>query len=314
MDRGFTARRLRLLAVTTGLMVALAMPAFAQTGTMKGTVKDEKGNPIEGAQVTIELASAGRKLETKSDKRGEFIQLGLMPGQYRVYAQKDNLGDAQQIQVRLATPASVNLVLKGLGGATKEQQELRAALEAGNAAIKAANYDEAITQFKKATEVQATCADCYYAMGFAYQQKKDYPNAETAFKKTLELKADYADAYDGLAKVYAAQGKAEDAKTASNKAAELASAGGTLGANADTLYRQGVILWNGGKIAEAKKQFEAAVAADPNHAESHYQLGMALVNEGKLPEAAAEFEKYVQLAPTGPNAAQAKALLGQLKK
>ena len=40
-----------------------------------------------------------------------------------------------------------------------------------------------------------------------------------------------------------------------------------------------VILWNGGKVAEAKKQFEAAIAANPGHAEAHYQLGMALVND-----------------------------------
>ena len=86
---------------------------------------------------------------------------------------------------------------------------------------------------------------------------------------------------------------------------------------ADALFNQGVILWNGGKIAEAKKQFEAAIAANPNHAESHYQLGMTLVNEGTpaaLTAAATEFETYLKLAPTGANAATAKAVLGSLPK
>ena len=80
------------------------------------------------------------------------------------------------------------------------------------------------------------------------------------------------------------------------------------------MYNQGVILWNAGKIAEAKKQFEAAVQANPNHAEAHYQLGMALVNEGNLAGAATEFETYLKLAPDGPNAATAKSLVAQLKK
>jgi Flp pilus assembly protein TadD len=80
------------------------------------------------------------------------------------------------------------------------------------------------------------------------------------------------------------------------------------------MFNQGVILWNGGKIPEAKKQFEAAVAANPNHAEAHYQLGMALVNEGNLAGAATEFETYLKLAPAGPNAATAKGILGSLKK
>jgi Flp pilus assembly protein TadD len=80
------------------------------------------------------------------------------------------------------------------------------------------------------------------------------------------------------------------------------------------MYNQGVILWNSGKIAEAKKQFESAVQANPDHAEAHYQLGMALVNEGNLAGAATEFETYLKLTPDGPNAATAKSLVGQLKK
>jgi TolA-binding protein len=41
---------------------------------------------------------------------------------------------------------------------------------------------------------------------------------------------------------------------------------------------------------------------------------MALLNQGKLPEALAEFDTYVKLAPSGEYAAQAKAMIGQLKK
>jgi len=92
-----------------------------------------------------------------------------------------------------------------------------------------------------------------------------------------------------------------------------AAAGGG-GGNADAMFNQGVILWNAGKVADAKKQFEGAIAANPNHAESHYQLGMALVNEGNLNGAATEFETYLKLAPTGPNAATAKGILGSIKK
>ena len=62
------------------------------------------------------------------------------------------------------------------------------------------------------------------------------------------------------------------------------------------------------------EDFEAAVAAKPDHAEAHYQLGMALVNEGNLNGAATEFETYLKLAPSGPNAATAKGILGTIKK
>jgi tetratricopeptide (TPR) repeat protein len=151
-------------------------------------------------------------------------------------------------------------------------------------------------------------------MGISQAAKKDYDSAEASFKKAIELKADYAEAYTGLANLYNATRKFDLAATASAKAAELSGPAAGGGGNADALFNQGVILWNAGKIPEAKKQFEAALAADPNHAESHYQLGMSLVNEGNLAGAGTEFETYLKLAPTGPNAATAKGILGSLKK
>ena len=82
----------------------------------------------------------------------------------------------------------------------------------------------------------------------------------------------------------------------------------------DALYNQGVIAWNAGKAEDAKKAFEEALKLDPKHANSHYQLGMCFVNLGKMPEAVTEFESYLQVAPDGQYAAQAKALVAQLKK
>ena len=43
-----------------------------------------------------------------------------------------------------------------------------------------------------------------------------------------------------------------------------------------------MILWNAGKIAEAKAQFEAAVKADPNYADANYWVGMANLNGGNM--------------------------------
>jgi tetratricopeptide (TPR) repeat protein len=95
--------------------------------------------------------------------------------------------------------------------------------------------------------------------------------------------------------------------------AKAASAGGS-GGSADAVYNQGIILWNQGKIPEAKIKFEEALKTNPNHAESNFQLGMALLNEGNMAGAIGSFEKYLQLAPDGQYAAQAKGMLAQLKK
>ena len=48
---------------------------------IKGVVTDDKGQPVDGAKVVIEMSGGtGRKFETKTNKKGEFIQIGLASG------------------------------------------------------------------------------------------------------------------------------------------------------------------------------------------------------------------------------------------
>ena len=324
MVRGLNGRHRYVVACAALFALSLALPAAAQsTGMVRGSVKDATGKPVEGAKISIDADANNRHFETKSDKKGEFVQIGLPPGAYKVSAEKDKLGaPPQPVQVRIGSGAPITIVIgAGGGGATPEMAaknaELKKTFEEGVAASRAGNHDAAIAAFTKAAELNANCYDCYYNIAFSESQKKDYDKAEAAYKKAIELKADYAEAYNGLANIYNATRKFDEAAAASAKAMELS--GGAAGAaagggNADAMFNQGVILWNAGKIPEAKKQFEGAIAANPNHAESHYQLGMAMVNEGNLAGATAEFETYLKLAPTGPNAATAKGILGSLKK
>jgi len=322
MVRPLNGRHLWLMACAALVAMAMTLPAAAQsTGMVRGVVKDAAGKPVEGAKVVVEAEGNNRRFETKSDKKGEFVQIGLAPGQYKVTAEKDKVVSAPSpVNVRISGGAPLTLVLGAGGGASPEvaakNAELKKSFEEGVAASRAGNHDEAIAKFTHAAELNATCYDCYYNIAYSETQKKDFDKAEAAYKKAIELKADYSEAYSGLANVYNMQRKFEEAATASAKAMELssASAGGGGGGNPDAMFNQGVILWNAGKIAEAKKQFEATIAAKPDHAEAHYQLGMALVNEGNLAAAGAEFEKYVQIAPNGPNAATAKGILATIKK
>jgi tetratricopeptide (TPR) repeat protein len=303
-------------------VLAIALPAAAQSGGVRGVVTDEKGQPVADARVTIEMVGGSpRRFETKTDRRGEFFQIGLASGAYSVTAQKDKLASLPfNVSVRQGSRAVADLVLSAAGTSqTKEALAniagLKKTFAEGVEASGAGRYAEAIAKFNQGIELDPTCAECYYNIGYGYAQMKDYDKAEAAFKKVIEFNPNYGEAYTGLANVYNAQKKFDLAGQANAKAAELSS-GPVAGAGGspDALFNQGVILWNGGKVAEAKKQFEAVIQANPNHAEAHYQLGMALVNEGNLQGAATEFETYLKLAPDGGNASQAKALVAQLKK
>ena len=325
MVRRVNGRYVGLVACVALAALTLALPASAQsTGMVRGIVKDMQGQPVENAKVMIEADGSNRKFETKSNKKGEFIQIGLPSGRYKVSAEKDKVvSNEANVSVSVSRPAEANLILGAAAAVAANKEaaakttELKKAFDEGVAASRAGSYDEAMAKFKAAAEINPNCYDCYYNLAYSATQKKDYEAAEAAYKKAIEMKADYAEAYSGLANVYNATRKFDEAATASAKAMELSNALGASaagGGNADAMFNQGVILWNGGKVAEAKKQFEAAIAAKPDHAEAHYQLGMALVNEGNLPGASTEFETYLTLAPTGPNAATAKGILATIKK
>jgi tetratricopeptide (TPR) repeat protein len=319
-----SGRRAVLLTCAVLMTVAMVLPATAQTsGGVKGRVVDAKGQPIEAAKITVEYTDGvSRTNVTKTNKKGEYVLIGLVPGNYKVTAEKEKIGSQSfDGRVRIGDLLEINFKLEpGAGGPTKEDIAKAAAIkkvfEEGVTASRGGDNDSAIAKFNEAIAIYPSCFDCYYNIGYAYSQKKEWPKAEESFKKAIDLKPDYSEAYNGLAQIYNAQKRFDEAQAASQKAASLAMAGGAAGGGggADAFYNVGVTAWNAGKAEEAKKAFEEVLKLDPKHANSHYQLAMCLINLGKLPEAVAEFEQYLLYAPDGQYAAQVKAMLTQLKK
>lgn len=312
MTHSFTARVAAVL-----IALAMAVPALAQSTMIRGKVVDAKNQPVQNAQIVIEsLGGSGRKLTTKSDKKGEFVQLLTESGGYRVTATDPKIGtDMKETKVALGKASEMTLVLAVATAANNAAKaaELKKIFEEGVAASRANNPDLAIEKFKAALEMSPQCFDCQFNIGVAYMAKKDEKATEEAWKKALELKPDYPEALNALATLYNNQKRFDEAGAMSAKAAS-AGGGAASGGNADAVFNQGIILWNQGKIADAKVKFEEALKLNPNHPEAHYQFGMALLNEGKLAEAVAEFESYVKLAPDGQYATQAKGMIAQLKK
>ena len=73
MTKMFSTRTAVLLIA---LVAGLAPAALAQSTMVKGKVIGANKEPLVGVAITIEFqGGVNRKLETKTDKRGEFIQL-----------------------------------------------------------------------------------------------------------------------------------------------------------------------------------------------------------------------------------------------
>src|SRR4029450_13489344 len=141
MVRTHIGRTLAISAMVLGL-AAFAAPVSAQTGQVKGKITDAENKPVEGAKVTIQMLDTNSKFEVKTKKNGEFMQIGLQPGQYKITAEKDGLSASKTTKISLDL-TEVNLSLSK-GGASAEgmSKEDRAKAEAKVAGLKAA-YAEA---------------------------------------------------------------------------------------------------------------------------------------------------------------------------
>ncbi len=306
-----------LLALVVALTVSA--PAFAQS-ILKGTVVDAQGKPIEGAVIVMEATqAASRRIETKTNAKGEFLQVGLPSGAYKVTATKDKLTMSLQAQIRQGENRPMSFQLAPGSGMSDEEKKAAAATalaaQEAIAAMNAGRDDEALQKFNALLVTIPACTDCLLNIGTIHSKKQEWAPAEDAYKRLIAIRPDNVDAYNGLANVYNALKRFDDAIAASRKAAELSGpATGAGGGNAEAMYNQGVILWNSQKYAEAKAQFEAALKADPNLALAYYQLGMANLNLGQIPDAVTAFEGYLRVEPNGAKAAEVKGYVAQLKK
>ena len=308
-------------AVALAAVLFLASSALAQS-VVRGKVNDGQGKPIEGATVVFEAEGVNRRTQTKTDKSGEFLQVGLQSGAYKVTASKEGVGSQTlPSNVRQGPNQPLSFALSTASGLSTADKQAAVAIQAAAGAamdaMKAGQHDEAIAKFNEVISKVPGCADCYYNIGVAHTQKQRPVEAEAAFKKTIELKPDSAEAYTGLANLYNGQKKFDLAAEASAKASQF-SGGAAGGGSAEASFNQGVILFNAGKFAEAKPQFEAAVKADPNMSMAHYQLGMTNLNTGDFAGAVTALEAYLKVDPNGPKAAEVKAALpavqGMVKK
>jgi tetratricopeptide (TPR) repeat protein len=301
---------------------AVAVPASAQTGMIKGKVIDAQNKPVEGATVTLQQVDTNSKFQLKTKKNGEYMQIGVPPGNYKVTVEKDGLSSTKTTRISLdLTELDFTLTKGGSGEGMSKEDAAKA--EAKNAAIRAAfkegatlsnagKHDEAIAKFNEVLKDVPKCPECYIGIGASSAAKKDYAAAEIAYKKAIEIDANAVDAYNGLATIYNDQKKFTEAQAMSAEGMKRATAGGASG-SADAMYNAGVISWNANDFPKAQEQFAAAVAANPNHAESHFMLGRVYLNLGKLPDAAKEFETYTKIAPNGPNAKEAASNFEMLK-
>jgi len=197
----------------------------------------------------------------------------------------------------------------------------------GRTALDNKQWDEAITQLTKASELGPTQQAVWAALAEAYVGSAKsakgeaalpiYEKAFAAFDKLLTLTPDDAGTYNNYALALASAKKMDDAKVKLAKAIELDPPGA-----GKYHYNLGALLMNSNQTEGAIDEFKKSIAADPNYAEAYYYYGSMLLGKATLdqktgkmlaPDGTVEaLQKYISLKPDGPNADSAKQLMAAL--
>ncbi len=310
---------MRYTLVAVGLLISLTLigpPAEAQTGGARGKVVDQEAGGIPEANVVIEfVGGANEKFELRTNKKGEYIQVGLRTGPYRITISKDGyesrsvqarigIGMATDIEKVQLLPAKVVIQQPDSG-----EEVVREMFATGVELAQAGQLDEAAAVFEEINQAHPGILEVNRNLGFIYVQQKDWAKAEASFSAALELRPGDPDFVAALVKIYEESGQEEKARELIGRAASENPEDGTA------QFNQGIFLLKEGRNEEAMGAFEAALAADPPAFEAHYYLGTLLVGQGKVPEATEHLEAYVAAnPPNAQNVATAQGLLEALSQ
>ena len=78
----------KLAGWVLGLALVLgSAPAWAQTGGLEGRCTSEKGEPLVGYKILIERQDVKGTYHTKTNKKGDYMHIGLPIGNYKVSLQ-----------------------------------------------------------------------------------------------------------------------------------------------------------------------------------------------------------------------------------
>src|SRR5712692_6818520 len=126
---------MKKLAALVCLATALG---FAQTSRLDGTVTDQTGASIPGADVTVTLIATDQVFKTTTNERGEWVLPSMPAATYKVVVARQGFksGVAPSVGMSAGVPATVNIKLES-GAATETVEVIGGAeiVQASSAAV-----------------------------------------------------------------------------------------------------------------------------------------------------------------------------------
>jgi Flp pilus assembly protein TadD len=306
---------MRRIVSLTILVLAFAADAFAiGQARITGKITDAvTKKPIENAVVNVKAVEAKTFQEEYKAKKDGSYAIFLVDGTIKyefTWSAPGYQPFKDVMKLKLGEPNVRDIVLTpaGMATATVPAGEIKVdpSIAAFNDGAQLANEGkdaEALAKFTEAVTAKPDLVAGWQAIARVQHRNKKWAEAINAATKASALDPEDTDMYVILFDAYTATG--DKAKAAEMK--------GKMPANASVLFNDAAKAINSGKDSEAESLLKQAVAADEKFAPAYYELGMVYVRMGKNADAKANLQKYLELEPSGKDAATAKEMLKYVK-
>ena len=307
-----------ILILISGLVLA---QAGRGTARMNGVVLDPVGKPVVGAKVTaVFTQSGGSTFETTTDKKGEFVFMGVGTGNWDVTVNAQGyLPVTQRVptsQLNKNPKVTIKLEKKAEGTGIVQDEATFQMLEEGNAFFKEGKYDTALLMYEDFLAKNPGAYQVNLNIGDCYREKGEYDKAIENYNKLITQSATDQTlgktlGAKGLAAIglcYLRQNKLTESQEYFKKSIEMAPQDENLPYNVAEIY------FSNQQVDEAIRYFEMAIQIKPDWPDPYLRVAYAYLNKGDSPKAAENLEKFIKLEPETERTAQAKSILDAIKK
>jgi tetratricopeptide (TPR) repeat protein len=312
------------VAIVAAVVLLWAGAAGAQDWRGKarvdGRVLNDKGEPIAGAKLTLRRYGAGPDAIT-TDKKGRWAYLGLANGGWDIDVEASGYlpykTTVQLSEITRIPPMDIKLqpapkAEPSAAGAPKNAApDVIPILERGNQLLQQKDYAGARAEYEKALAMLpagSSTAPVLRAIAQTYYGEKKLTEAIATQQKAVDLDPTNTNELLVLANLQVENKNLDEAK------ATLAKLPSESIKDPALFINMGISLLNQKKSEDAWTYFDQAVKLAPTDPDVYYYRGLAAFqSKAKKAEAKADFQKYLELAPTGENAADVKEYLKSLK-
>ena len=310
------SRAVSPLIFAVAACLAAAVPAAAQSGRLTGVVKNTEAQLVKGATIiAVNEQAQPHSFTVTTDEKGRFTIVSLQQGLWQLWISAPGY-NTEQRPVSIApgkTRPTVDVTLTktaaGPPGALTgiSATDLQTELQAAGALLDGGRYDQAIAAYRAILARAPALTMVNLQIGNGYLAKKDYDRAVAAYREVLVVDAGNERAQVAVANAYLEKGDLQAAEDALR-----APAGRAPGR--DTLCMLGEITLAGKQPDEAARWFQKAAEADPAWTRPVLELGLIAFDKGDRETALKYLQKVIAASLNSPDAAQARAVVEQLKK